>query len=205
MAWVRGSLAALVTLARRRPRGAVALAADDAVLVDDGADEETRRAVVAAWRAFASAPGRADETAAAVALDLYEAVLAKTMHAKVARRVIDPSLRGAIEAAASEAGRRAAHLACVLDRLVEEGGAAARQAARLALRLGARARRDLPADALEGGWERWGIAGRCLEEEASARAIAVVERRVGYSDFGFGAPGPSFATSPSASWRRISS
>jgi hypothetical protein len=129
--------------------------------------------------------------------------------AKLARRATDPAIRSALEEMGVAHARHSAATWAVIDWCVGEGGLPVVHAlAHVARRLPNKAR-DVPPIAVEGGWERWGIAGGALENQELAKATLAIERRLAAtyhaSAFGLGASGPSLAMSPSASWRRISS
>jgi hypothetical protein len=133
---------------------------------------------------------------------------------ELARRATDPAIRAVLEERAAEAGRRICDHLALVRWCVSEGGAPVEQAlaAMLALLpIDTKTAARIPRGALEGGWERWGIAGMPLARQAQTRAIEAARllaarrgRGSGYA-FGGGASGPSFEASPSASWRRISS
>lgn len=104
---------------------------------------------------------------------------ASRMHAKLARRTIDRTIRAALEEIAASEARHVAHAwAIVRWCIAEKAGGAVEHALRgLVGRLPA-PRGFLPCEALDGGWERWGIAGAALERQAHADACERVERNI---------------------------
>ena len=103
---------------------------------------------------------------------------ASRMNAKLARRTTDRAIRAALEEIAASEARRLPHLWAVVRWCVAEGGGAVEHALRALVGRWPPPRRDLPPEALDGGWERWGIAGAALERQEHARACELVARNV---------------------------
>ena len=109
---------------------------------------------------------------------LHEGVSARTL-ARVARLAEVPQIREILAGLAADEGRHAAHAWHVVQWCVREGGDPVVHALRgAALVLPERPGHGVSGDARDGAWERWGIAGRALEEEEYAAARAGVMRRV---------------------------
>jgi hypothetical protein len=109
---------------------------------------------------------------------LHEGVSARVV-AKLARRVSDPTLRDVLKRIAADEGRHAAHGWDVVEWCLEKGGDRVARALRSAVAvLPTELRSDLPLDARDGGWERWGIAGAALEHDELLRAREDLVRRV---------------------------
>jgi hypothetical protein len=106
------------------------------------------------------------------------------MSGKLARRTIDPCIRRALEEISTLAARRATHAWAVTKWCLAEGGDVVRHAfsAAAPLRLREEAERLLdvfgPPIAVEGGWERWGIAGAALARQETANALRDLRERV---------------------------
>lgn len=103
---------------------------------------------------------------------------ASRMHARLARRTTDRTIRAALEELAASEARRVADAWALVRWCVAEGGPSVEHALRA---LGSRLpppERILPREALDGGWERWGIAGAALERQAHAHACELVERNI---------------------------
>ena len=100
------------------------------------------------------------------------------MDAKLARRTTDRTIRAALEEIAASEARRVEHLWAVVRWCLAEGGGSVEHALRALVGRWPSPRRDLPLEALDGGWERWGIAGAALERQEHARACELVERNI---------------------------
>jgi len=123
---------------------------------------------------------------AALALLATEAVLdialfagrASRMNAKLARRTTDRIVRRALEELSANEGRRVPHAWAIVRWCLEEERRAVERALRTLVGRLPAPQRNLPADAIDGGWERWGIAGAALEGQEHARSCELVERTV---------------------------
>ncbi|MBX3215914.1 MAG: hypothetical protein KF850_27995 [Labilithrix sp.] len=104
--------------------------------------------------------------------------VAACVNAKLARRAIDPSVRAALTEIAAAEARHANHAWEIVAWCLAEGGAPVALALEATgLRLEPSSR-DVPHGALDGGWERWGIAGAALERREHRRMAQAVERRL---------------------------
>lgn len=109
---------------------------------------------------------------------LHEGVSARII-AQLAKRCEDAATRALLEELAADEGRHAAHGWDVVVWCVAEGGQPVVQALRSAARaLPLEMRSPMPDAAEDGSWERWGIHGRALEQEAYRSARALVSSRV---------------------------
>ncbi len=99
-------------------------------------------------------------------------------NAKLARRTTERTIGEALEEISSAEARRAAHAWKIVRWCVAEGGPPVNRALRaVAARFPLTPlRRALPDEALEGGWERWGVAGEALERREHAQVCQLVER-----------------------------
>ncbi|MDF2693243.1 MAG: hypothetical protein K0S65_1626 [Labilithrix sp.] len=101
--------------------------------------------------------------------------------AKLARRTTDGDIREALEETASlkarQIGRAWAIVAWCLDEEPNIVGRALEVVGQRLHQLPVVAR-DVPQEALEGGWERWGIAGRALENQERLRALDTTSRKL---------------------------
>ena len=88
---------------------------------------------------------------------LHEGVSARII-ARLARRCEDPAIRAVLEELAADEGRHAANGWHVVEWCLAEGGRPVAHAARAAVSvIPKRMKSDLPAPAMDGSWERWGI------------------------------------------------
>jgi hypothetical protein len=109
---------------------------------------------------------------------LHEGVSTRVV-AKLARRASDPTLRDVLKRIAADEGRHAAHGWDVVLWCLERGGDSVARALRSAVAmLPTELHSDLPKDARDGGWERWGITGAALEHDELLRAREDITRRV---------------------------
>lgn len=105
--------------------------------------------------------------------------VAACVNAKLARRTTDPSIRAALAEIAAAEARHASHAWEIVAWCLAEGGAPVAHAlATLVLRPDPPPR-DVPREALDGGWERWGIAGAALERQEHRRVIHAAARQLG--------------------------
>jgi hypothetical protein len=144
---------------------------------------ESPAAFPAALRARSLASSR-KLALAALAVDslvdgaLHEGVSARVI-AKLARRCEEPAIRAVLKEIAADEGRHAAHGWDVVEWCLAEGGDAVADALRGAVLALPRAMHSsLPAEAEDGGWERYGIHGRELEAEQFAATRADLVQRV---------------------------
>ena len=100
------------------------------------------------------------------------------MNAKLARRTTDRTIRAALEEIAASEARRGAHLWAIVRWCAAEGGGAVEHALRALVGRWPSPTRVLPVEALDGGWERWGIAGAALERQEHVRTCELVERNI---------------------------
>ncbi len=109
---------------------------------------------------------------------LHEGVSARII-AKLARRGEVPAVRTALEEIAADEGRHAAHGWAVVEWCLDEGGSPVGQALLAALRtLPQEMDSRLPEQASNGGWEKWGIHGHCLETQEYGATLAHLAERV---------------------------
>jgi hypothetical protein len=109
---------------------------------------------------------------------LHEGVSARVI-AKLAKRCEDPAIRAVLKEIAADEGRHAAHGWDVVEWCLAEGGAPVASALEGALRtLPGEVHGDLPRDAEDGSWERFGIHGRALEAAELAKTRADLVARV---------------------------
>src|SRR5262249_6346161 len=109
---------------------------------------------------------------------LHEGVSARVI-AKLARRCRVPAIAAVLRELAADEGRHAAHGWTVVEWCYGENAEAVGPALAGAVHaLPSEARSDLPAAAVDGAWEAWGIHGRVLEIQEYAAALARLRRRV---------------------------
>jgi len=109
---------------------------------------------------------------------LHEGVSARVI-AKLAQRAEHPEIRALLKTLAADEGRHCAHGWDVVEWCLEQGGAPVVRALRGALAgVPARMHSPVPEAAQAGGWERFGITGRALEDTEYAKARADLFRRV---------------------------
>ena len=108
----------------------------------------------------------------------HEGVSARII-ASLGQRCEVAPIRAALKEIAADEGRHAAHGWAVVAWCLSEGGPGVGQALLGAIqKLPAQMHSDLPENAADGGWERWGIHGHSLEAEEYAAALAHVRARV---------------------------
>ncbi|MBX3199714.1 MAG: hypothetical protein KF894_16380 [Labilithrix sp.] len=100
------------------------------------------------------------------------------VNAKLARRTIDPSIRAALMEIAGAEARHASRAWEIVAWCVAEGGAPVAHALEATDLRPEPSSREVPRAALDGGWERWGIAGAALERREHRRMAQAVERRL---------------------------
>ncbi|MBX3225436.1 MAG: hypothetical protein KF795_33330 [Labilithrix sp.] len=98
--------------------------------------------------------------------------------AKLARRTTDRFIRRALEEIAMAEERHARHAWDVIAWCLAEGGAPVEHALRARIGRLVPIARDVPQEAIDGGWERWGIAGAALERQEHARAADAIARKL---------------------------
>jgi hypothetical protein len=109
---------------------------------------------------------------------LHEGLSARVI-SKLARRCEVPEITSTLRRLAADEGRHAAHGWDVVEWCVEQGGESVLRALEGALRgLPETMRTPLPAEAVHGAWERWGIPGAELEAEEYTATRAYVVKRV---------------------------
>jgi hypothetical protein len=109
---------------------------------------------------------------------LHEGVSARII-ARLARVCEDPQTRSVLKEIAADEGRHSAHGWEVVEWCLAEGGPAVESALHGALRvLPMTMHGDLPPEAENGSWERYGIHGRSTEAEEYGRARADLVARV---------------------------
>ena len=109
---------------------------------------------------------------------LHEGVSARII-AKLARRARQPKIIAILKQIAADEGRHAAHGWDVVEWCLAQGGLPVANALSGAVRvLPDRMRSNLPAAAVNGDWEAWGIHGDALETEEYAAARADLLQRV---------------------------
>jgi hypothetical protein len=96
---------------------------------------------------------------------LHEGVSARII-AKLAQRCEVPAIRTVLKEIAADEGRHAAHGWAVVEWCRSEGGSSVDHALLGAIQvLPTEMKSELPAEAADGAWERWGVHGRRLEEQ----------------------------------------
>jgi len=109
---------------------------------------------------------------------LHEGVSARII-AKLARRCEAPAIQAILKEIAADEGRHARHGWDVVRWCLTEGGEPVARALEGAVRaLPATMSSPMPAEARDGGWERWGIMGEALETEEHDATRADLERRI---------------------------
>ncbi len=145
-------------------------------------DARTSLSLGAQSRGPALPRGRAAALALLAAEIVVDAALVECrssrVNAKLARRTPDRTIRAALQEIAASEARRGAHLWAVVRWCVGEGGGAVEHALRALVGRWPSPPRELPVEALDGGWERWGIAGAALQRQEHTRACEVVERNI---------------------------